>query len=250
MIDAVRSGDANMAIVSAAALGDLLPDLLAFDLPFLFPDTASARSALDGDPGRYLLDRLQGQGLIGLAWGETGVLQLTTRTRPVHGPSELAGLSIRVQENPIQRETFSALDARPDSIAALAEVVAALSDGRLDGQATSLWVMPFMRIDAVQLALTLTGHSYQPNNFLLAPAAAARLSSDERAALTAAAQAGVAANRAAVDRADPAALETLRQKGMVVDENPDRTAFRAAVQPVYERWRSRLPPYLVQQLSI
>ena len=250
MIEAVRDGDADMAIVSAAALNEWLPDLVAFDLPFLFADAAKARAALDGAAGRYLIDKLPEQRLIGLAWGETGMLQLTTRSKLVRVPADLAGLSIRVQENPIQRETFSELGATAVSIPALPDAMTALREGKLDGLATTLWVMSFLHIEQVQHALSLTAHSYQPNIFLLSQSAHARLSPDERAALTAAAQSGVAENRAAIDRADAAALDALRGKGMDIEEHPDRGALREALQPLYARWRPRIAASLVQQLGI
>ena len=250
MIEAVRDGDADMAIVSAAALSEWVPDLLALDLPFLFSDAGKARAVLDGPAGRYLIDRLPDQGLVGLAWGETGILQLTTRNRPVRVPADLAGLSIRVQENPVQRETFSELGAKAVSIPVLADVVAALRDGNLDGQSTSLWVMPFMHIEEVQHALSLTAHSYQANIFLISQRAHGRLSADERAALTAAALAGAVENRAAVDRADAAALDGLRRKGMEIEEHPDRASFRTAVLPLYARWRPRIAASLVEQLDL
>jgi hypothetical protein len=155
-------------------------------------------------------------------------------------PADLAGLFIRVQENPVQRETFSELGAKAVSIPALGDAVAALRNGKLDGLTTTLWVMPFLHIEEVQHALSLTAHGYQPNIFLLSKAAHGRLSADERAALTAAAFAGAVENRAAVDRADAAALDELRRRGMEIEEHPDRASFRTAVQPLYARWRTRI----------
>jgi TRAP-type C4-dicarboxylate transport system substrate-binding protein len=71
----------------------------------------------------------------------------------VRAPADLAGLSTRVQENPVQRETW----AKAVSIPVLADVVAAPRDGKLDGQNTSLWVMPFMHIEEVQHVADVTG---------------------------------------------------------------------------------------------
>jgi len=128
----------------------LAPELLVLDLPFLFVDAGSARAALDGPVGQELLAALAPQGVIGLGWGENGMRHLTTTARPVNGPGDLAGLAIRVQENEVHRDTFAALGARPVSIPVLAEAVAALRDGRLDGQENALWVMPNLRLQEVQ----------------------------------------------------------------------------------------------------
>ena len=49
-------------------------------------------------------------------------------------------------------------------------------------------------------------------------------------------------------KADVAALAQLRQAGVVVEEQPDRIAFRAALEPVWARWRDRLDPMLIADL--
>ena len=248
MIEAVRSGDADLAIVSAAALGDLVPDMLVLDLPFLFNSSEQARAAIDGPSGQRLLAALPACGLVGLAWGETGMRHITTTARPVHGPADLVGLIIRVQENPLHREVFAELGAHPVSMPVLAEAVAGLRDGRLDAQENNLWIMPIIHIEDVQRHLSLTAHIYQAVAFLMSPRADAGLSPEDREALSRSAQAGVAANRAAARTADVAALAHLRHAGVQVEEQPDREGFRAALEPLWARWRSRLDSTLFAEL--
>ena len=249
MIEAVRSGDADLAILSAAALGDLIPEMLVLDLPFLFDSPEQARAAIDGPGGQRLLAALPACGLVGLAWGETGMRHITTTSRPVRGPADLAGLVVRVQENPLHREIFAELGARPVSMPVLAEVIGGLRDGRLDAQENNLWIMPIIHIEEVQRHLSLTGHIYQAVAFLMSPQAEAQLLPGDREALSRSAQAGVAVNRAVGQKADAAALALLRQAGVEVEEQPDREAFRTALEPVWARWRARFDPTLFTELA-
>ncbi len=84
----------------------------------------------------------------------------------------------------------------------------------------------------------------------MSPAAYGRLTDVDRDALAHATAAGIAANRAAVDAADAAALTQLQAAGMQVTSDPDRTTFFAAVQPVYARWRERLGVARIEQLHM
>ena len=102
----------------------------------------------------------------------------------------------------------------------------------------------------MQRHASLTGHFYQTTAFLLSSAAEARLSIEERSALAEATRAGVAANRAAVEQEDAAALVRLRQAGMEVEERPDRAAFRATLAPLTTRWRSRFNSVLIGGLAL
>ncbi len=80
LLDAVRSGEADLGIMSAAPLGTYAASVLMLDVPFLFRDAQHARAELDGSVGQELLAKLpELGGVIGLAWSETGVRRLTNK---------------------------------------------------------------------------------------------------------------------------------------------------------------------------
>jgi tripartite ATP-independent transporter DctP family solute receptor len=239
MVDAVRSGDADLVIVSSSSVGDYAPETRILDLPFLFRDSAHARAVLDGPFGQRLLDTLQSRGFVGLAWGENGFRHLTNNKRAIRTPEHLQGLSIRVQENEIHRQALAALGARPVSMPVLREVMEALRQGTLDGQENAIWVMASLKIAEVQKHLSLTGHFYQPVLFLMSLAVYDRLTSADRAAFVEAARHGAAANRRKVEEMDAAGMTALRAAGIEIVEDIDRATFEAVLAPAYAEWGNR-----------
>jgi len=93
----VESGVLTLGYQSSSYLTERVPDLGIADLPFLFPDTATARAAMDGALGRLLVDRIEaGMDYRILGWFENGFRHVSNRHRPVRMPADLKGMSIRV----------------------------------------------------------------------------------------------------------------------------------------------------------
>ena len=53
-------------------MGNFVPETYVLDLPFLFDDYQQARCVLDGPIGQELLDKIDQNNLVGLAWTENG----------------------------------------------------------------------------------------------------------------------------------------------------------------------------------
>ena len=111
-----------------------MPDLGVADLPFLFKDQDTARSAMDGQFGRLLVERIEaGMDLRILGWFENGFRHVSNKVRPVRTPADMKGLTIRVLPSKVQARTFELLGAVP-KIMDLSEAIAAVKAGTLDAQ--------------------------------------------------------------------------------------------------------------------
>src|SRR6188768_4063147 len=110
----VESGVITLGYQSSSYLTDRIPALGVADLPFLFPDTATARAAMDGALGSLLVDRIEaGMDYRILGWFENGFRHVSNRHRPVRMPADLKGMSIRVLPSKVQERTFELLGAVP-----------------------------------------------------------------------------------------------------------------------------------------
>ena len=109
-----------------------MPDLLVFDLPYLFRDRPHMYEVLDGPIGRRFEGPLAERGLVLLGYFEAGLRHVMTRDRPVERTEDLAGLKIRTMENPLHLRAFEAFGANPLPMA-YGEVYTALEQGVIDG---------------------------------------------------------------------------------------------------------------------
>ena len=130
----VESGVLTLGYQSSSYLTERVPDLGIADLPFLFPDTATARAAMDGRLGQVLTGRIEaGMNYRILGYFENGFRHVSNRVRPVRQPADLKGLTIRVLPSKVQARTFELLGAVP-RIMDLSEAIAAIKAGTLDAQ--------------------------------------------------------------------------------------------------------------------
>ena len=132
IVEQIQVGAAHMGIPPTAKLGQFEPRMQLFDLPYIFPTPDAAYAVLDGEIGSELLATLDGQGLYGAAYWESGFKQLTNNIRPIATPEDLAGIKMRTMSSPLIIEQYETWGANPIPIA-FAEVYNALEQGRRRG---------------------------------------------------------------------------------------------------------------------
>src|SRR5690606_8767895 len=94
-------GGLDMNRVNLAPLNSIVPETLVLALPFLFRDTAHLRAAVDGAPGKQILDAMLPHGLKGLCYYDSGARSFYNTKRPIRTPGDLSGMKIRVQNSDI-----------------------------------------------------------------------------------------------------------------------------------------------------
>ncbi|MFZ0134989.1 MAG: DctP family TRAP transporter solute-binding subunit [Desulfobacterales bacterium] len=232
MVDGLQLGSLEMTLISTTPLGNFVPRIRLFNLPFLFKDRESCYKVLDGPIGAEIAGLLTQFGLRSLAWYETGFLNITNSKGPIEKPADLNGLKIRVMEDDIFSLTMNALGASPLPVA-FAELYTALEQKAVDAQENPLSVIHFSRFFEVQPYLTMTDHFYSPAMLLISEIAWQRLTAGQQEVLTDAAVQARDYERNLSAEADRILEAELVKQGMQVS-HPDRDPFVQAVAPVYE----------------
>ncbi|ADZ69556.1 TRAP transporter substrate-binding protein [Polymorphum gilvum] len=248
VIEGLQIGSVELTISSTGPLGNFVPEALVLDLPFLFKDYANARAVLDGAIGQELLDKINENNLVGLAWSENGFRHITNSRQPINTPADLNGLKIRTMENQVHMEAFRAAGAAPTPMA-FPEVFAALQQRVIDGQENPIPVITSAKFWEVQDNLTLTGHVYSPAIILASPSLWDGLSDEEKGWFAEAAKAAVAATRAKVEADEANGVDLLRQNGMKVVEKVDLDAFRKAVSPAYDTFVAKYGDDMLKRIQ-
>src|SRR6478609_4614187 len=156
----VENGEMTLGYQSSSYLTDRVPELGFVDLPFLFANNAQARGAMDGALGNFLVKSIEDRiGYRILGWFENGFRHISNRLRPIHMPSDMKGMKIRVLPSEIQRRTFDMLGAvamRMD----LSEAIAMIKAGTLDAQENPLANTVTYGVHNFYKFHTLTSHFY------------------------------------------------------------------------------------------
>ncbi|MBY6092019.1 TRAP transporter substrate-binding protein [Pseudooceanicola sp. 502str34] len=243
LLEGMQIGTVDMGLITNGPVSNFLEEMAVFELPFLFPSPEKAYEVLDGEIGQELLDRLSEVNLKGLAYAERGFRNLTNSKKAVTTPEDLKGLRIRVMENPVYIDTFRELGA--DAIPmAWTEALTAMQQGTIDGQENPVNVVYSFKLNETQTNMTLTRHTYAPAVFVMGMPKWGQLSEEVQQIVTDAAREAAQYERDLNAEAAAEQLTALKDAGMTVEENPDLSAFSAAIAPVYEKYGAKFGDYL------
>ena len=247
----VESGVLTLGYQSSSYLTERVPDLGIVDLPFLFPDVAAARAAMDGPLGQTLAARIEdGMNYRILGWFENGFRHVSNKLRPVRSPVDLEGMAIRVLPSRVQARTFELLGAEP-RIMDLSEAIAEVIAGTLDAQENPFSNTVTYGVHNFHRFHTATNHFYISRPiFFHRPtfdAWPSELQEEMRAAVTEA----VAVQRDLHEREEEDSKVDIRAAGGEIIEltAEQHQAFVSAVTPIYGEARAAYSDELLSLVS-
>ncbi|MDN5515505.1 MAG: TRAP transporter substrate-binding protein [Pseudomonas sp.] len=249
VLSSLQGGLIEMMTWNAGLMLNHVTDFGILDFPFLYTDTAKVDAMLDGEVGKMLTDQLPQQNLVGLAFWELGVRNLTNNKRPVTKLEDIAGLKIRAQQSPLFLDVWRELGANPTPLP-FTEVHTALETGTVDGQENPAALILASKFNEVQKYLSLTRHNYNPQIVLIGKGFWDTLNEDEKKLLTDVAMEVRLEQRRISREADSKAIAQLEAAGMQVNEVPvaEIARIQAKIKPVVDKYAAQINPELVKKV--
>ena len=223
MVEMVSSGALQMVTEGAGAVSAFLPALSVIEAPYLWRDPAHM-SKLAGSPFYAKLndDLVAKRGMRMLNVTYYGKRHLTTGSKAVKSPADMAGFKIRVPPVDVFRSMAEAWGARATPIA-FGELYLALSQGVVDGQENPLPTIESAKLYEVQKYLVLTGHILTPRIVIANEAFLKSLAPADRSILQNALAAGEAWQNKELQSQEATLVNTLKGHGMtVIDVNVEQ----------------------------
>jgi tripartite ATP-independent transporter DctP family solute receptor len=251
LVEGVKNGFIQAGLASGV-MANFYPNAMVTDIPYLFPSNEVADKVLDGPFGQKLAEDFHAAtGMHNLCFGEVGFRHFSTGKTAVHSPKDLNGLKIRVQETPVYVTEMKALGAQPTPIA-FPETYTALQTGVVDGEENPLPTMIFAKFYEVQKHVTLDGHNYGVDWFVLSDKFWKSLPADLQKVVTDSARLACAAERKANRQFTANGTKILAEKGVTVytPTAAEIGQFRAAAQPpVVEFLKTKIDPKLIDSVQ-
>jgi TRAP-type transport system periplasmic protein len=239
MLEGLRFGTVDAAIITNAVVAQIEPAFQLNDLPFLYASEAQAHRVLDGKIGQELAKRLEGKGILMLASMEGGFRNMINNKKPVTTPGDVTGVKYRVMQNPVFIDMFNSMGGSAVPMA-WGETFTAVQQGTIDGLEIPLAVIDASKYFEVTKFLSLTNHTYSAIHLLVSKRSFEKLNADQRKAVLEAARQSLSEQRKSSADNARQLVATLQSKGMKVNTIGDPTAFRKAVAPVYEKFRTSI----------
>jgi len=227
ILQQIQMNTIQMGVITGGPFDTFDPIVRVINYPFLFKDNEQADQILDGPLGAEILKSLESSQFKGLCFSENGFRNLTNNRQAVKIPDDIKGLKIRVMASALHKTIWQTLGANPTPMPW--PIYTELEQGVIDGQENPLWVMEVYKFYEIQKHMTLSRHVYSPHIDVVSLAWWKTLDAKTRDMIQKSIyEAAVFQLKDNRDK-DADRLTLLREKGMIVEENPDLSAFRAKV---------------------
>lgn len=243
VLSQLRAGAIQFYPLAGAQLSTLVSVASLNGVGFAFNDIADVWKAMDGEVGELIRAGLGDSGLFVFdRMFDNGFRQITTGSKPIEKPADLAGLHIRVPPSALSTSLFKSLGAAPQSIS-FNEVYTALQTRLVDAQENPLALVDSAKFFEVQKFVSMTNHQWDGFWILANRAAWNRLPAPVREVVERRFREAAIREREDVTKLNDSIAAKLKAAGMTFVE-PDRAAFRAAVAatPFYAEWKDKFGP--------
>lgn len=236
IIDAVRQGRAQLAIVTSSPLSNLAGDFEVLDLPFLFHSYEQADRVTMGPIGQKLLRGLDKEGLVGLGTLEVG-FRVFSSSMPLPTMGDFNGRRVRVMQSAmsISMARMLGCEAVPSAVDKIYEMG---KMGYIDAADRTYPTYWDFKLYEVQHYITESRHSYTMKVIIMNRAAYDALSEENRKVLQAAVDEVQGEQRRQQRIEDQRVKQECRRMGIQIFELSElqRKRFLDACKPLYDEF--------------
>lgn len=233
-IETAQMGGLAFCRVNAQPLSDFTPALGVLSLPYLFRNEDHLWKVLNGSIGEALLKEVEANGLVGLAYYDSGSRSFYNNKRVVKTPADMKGLKIRVQQSKLMMGLVESIGASATPMP-YGEVYTGLQSGVIDG-AENNWPSYYSTSHyEVARYYTLDHHTRTPEILCMSKVIWDKLSAADKKIIKQAAMDSQAIQRASWKEYEAKSIKAIKTGGKnSITELADLSAWQKAVQPLYK----------------
>lgn len=236
-IEQLRIGALDMTRINVGPLNSVVPETIVTVLPFVFRSTEHMRKVLDGPIGDEILQSMESQGLVGLAFYDSGSRSFYTAKKPIRTLADMKGMKIRVQQSDLFVGMIEALGANPTPMP-YGEVYTALKTGIVDAAENNWPSYESSRHFEAAKYYSLSEHSLAPEVLVFSKKVWDTLSKEDQALLRKAAKDSVPYMRKLWDEREIKSRKVVEAAGIQTITIANRQEFIDAMKPVYAKFAS------------
>ncbi len=244
LLQLVKSGDIEFAIVSSANTATISPQAGVMSLHFLFRNADHLVKALADqqviDAIKAMIDETA-QGLHVIATGSQGVRNIYSK-KEIHNVGDLRGVKIRVQATATEDAIFPAYGAQTVHMP-FGSVYTSLQTGVVDAAENSINVYLVNKHYEVAPVLSITEHEANNALVFVSDKLWQSLSAEQKQWVTTAAAEISAKEPAKAFELEKSAATKLKSLGVKIVEDVDKKGFAAIADPYLDKLAKELGPH-------
>jgi len=234
-IEQLRIGGLDMMRINTAPLNSVVPETIVTGLPFIFRSEDHMHKVLDGPIGDEILAAMESQGLIGLAFYDSGSRSFYTVKKPVKSLADMKGLKVRVQQSDLFVAMIEAMGANPTPMP-YGEVYTALKTGIVDAAENNWPSYESSRHFEAAKYYNVSEHSMAPEVLVFSKKVWDTLPKEDQALIRKAAKDSVAQMRKLWQERETKSRKVVEAAGTQVIQIANKQEFIDAMKPVYAKF--------------
>jgi tripartite ATP-independent transporter DctP family solute receptor len=244
LLQLVKAGDIDFAIISSANTATISPQAGVMSLHFLFRNEAHVVKAL-ADPQvfeaiRTMIDETA-QGLHVIGTGSQGVRHIYSK-KEIHNEGDLKGMKIRVQATATEDTMFPAYGAQTVHMP-FGSVYTSLQTGVVEAAENSINVYLVNKHYEVAPVLSITEHEANNALVFVSDRLWQSLSAEQKQWVTAAANEISSKEPAKAFDLERTAATKLKSMGVKIVDDVDKKSFTAVADPYLDKLARELGPH-------
>src|SRR5262245_27276635 len=245
MIEGMQLGTIDLAIINTPLLAGFDGRFQIFDMPFMFNGWPHVAKVLASPIGDDLKKSLESKQIKAFSFSTAGFRNVLNYKRAVRVPDDLKGLKIRTLDNPIHVAIMNAMGANATPMQ-YSEVATALRQHTVDGLDAAIAATVTEKYYETSNYLALTGHLLTGVIYLMGLKRFQQLPPNLQSIISDAAALGADTETSLHNTFEIEGQQVLqKQFGMEIN-TVDLEAFRARMQPVFDRYQDRVGMDLIK----
>lgn len=237
LMTGIMNGTIEMCVTST--FGTVEERILSVEMPYLFKDMDHIRAFTSSDYSAELLELLEKQNVHACGWWPVGYRNIGNTKHEVKTPEDLKGLTIRAFENEMLIDTLTALGANV-TVLPIGEVYSAMQTGAIDGEENPYLNTYTMKFYEIAKYKTESRHLFNFDIVAFSKTFWDSLSEEDQKLIEEVVAAGCEQYTTLVEESDAKYRAILEEEGVQITEIDDYEPWKAAVQPVYDKWEEKL----------
>ena len=242
----VRLSSFEHPFPASSPLEGFIEEMKVLGLPYLFRDSEHFWKVMNGPIGKELLAAGEKVRLKGLCFYDAGARSFYTAKKPIRTPADLKDMKIRVQQSPVAMDLIRAFGASPTPIA-WGELYTSLAQGVVDGAENNPPSLYTSKHYEICKYYTLDQHAMPADVLMMSMKAWNKLTAPEQKIFQEAADESVVFQRKIWAEFEKESMDAVRRAGVEVIE-PDKEAFKKAVEPMYKKYEGTKIGDLVKRI--
>ena len=234
-IEQTQFGVIDMNRVSMGPFNNIIEETQVPSLPYIFRSVDHMHKVMDGPIGQQILDAFSDHDLVGLAFYDGGSRSFYNSQKPITSMEDLAGMKFRVMQSDMFVDMVGALGANATPMP-YGEVYSGIQTGVIDGAENNWPSYDSSGHFEVAKYYTQDEHLIVPEVLVMSKSSWDKLSAEDQELVRQAAKDSVPVMRELWAAREKESEARVREAGVEVITDIDKTPFIEAMAPVYEKY--------------